>query len=236
VAALEAGDGDGDVCCWSDCRLLPAPRGATCHQAIRTAGRAVRGTSVVPVPAVPATGRDWGRAEQGSRWACGNGIRVGLVGALFWPGGPWWSRRAAPPPPPAGRCRCPAPGRWPPRPVPGRSWTQRGRRRRARCGAGADVPPDRGPAGGDYDQTPAQFRGLREHRHHMDAHRSRAGGRPGRPAGRDQPDGAHLQRIDLVAVRRAAAAAGARAAARVVLLAAFAPTCLPRCRHRGVRH
>jgi len=76
------------------------------HQATRTAGRAVRGTSVVPVPAVPATGRDWGRAEQGSRWACGNGIRLGLVWALFWPGGPWWSRRAAPPPPPAGRCRC----------------------------------------------------------------------------------------------------------------------------------
>jgi len=60
-------------------------------------------------------------------------------------------------------------GRWPPRPVPGRSWTQRGRRRRARCGAGAGLPPGRGPAGGDYDQTPAQFRGPLEqlYAHHF---------------------------------------------------------------------
>jgi len=54
------------------------------------------------------------------------------------------------------------PGPRPPSPVPGRSWTQRGRRRRARCGAGAGIPPGRGPAGGDYDQTPAQFRGPLE--------------------------------------------------------------------------
>jgi len=83
-------------------------------------------------------------------------------------------------------------------------------------------------AAGDYDQTPAQIRGQLEQLYAQplpDDHRGRAGGRPGRPAGRDQPDGAHLRRLDLVAVRRAAAAAGARAAARVVLLAAFAQTC-----------
>jgi len=123
------------------------------HQAIRTAGRAVRGTSVVAVPAVPANGREWGWAEQGGRWACGKGVRVGLVGACSnrsGRGGRGVQHRRRPQPGAAGA------GRWPPRPVPGRSWTSAGDANELGAVPALVYHQVVAWPAGDYDQTPAQ--------------------------------------------------------------------------------
>ncbi len=125
-----------------------------------------------------------GAGGAGGRWACGTGVRVGLVWGLFWPGSRWWSRRAAPPRP-SGHCRCPALApRARPVPVPDPA---RGHADELGAVPGLMYHQLLARPAGDYDQAPAQFRDQLEqlYAHHFrpvtDA--ALAAGRVGLPAG-----------------------------------------------------